>query len=209
MSFAPGHKGMPVLAPAQAADPILRQVLTSRNVRGGRLLSAAMGGLNFQIEHHLFPSMPRPHLVRAQRVVRRFCDERGVSYAEVSVVATYAAVVRHLDAVGADLRAARAPAPAPADGVTDAPHGVRRARTVHAPCEVGQPVPRGAGHSTSQGAWTVRKAHAPARASITPRYSGGGGARPRGGLVAAHRLGELGGPWPAPWSRSRWVARAG
>ena len=106
MSFAPGHKGMPVLAPAQAADPLLRQVLTSRNVRGGRFLSAAMGGLNFQIEHHLFPSMPRPHLVRAQPVVRRFCDERGVGYAEVSVVATYTAVVRHLDAVGADLRAA-------------------------------------------------------------------------------------------------------
>jgi fatty acid desaturase len=104
LSFAPGHKGMPVLGPEQAADPLLRQVLTSRNVRGGRVAEMVLGGLNFQIEHHLFPSMPRPNLHRAQRVVRRFCEERGVSYAEVSALETYVTVVRHLDAVGADLR---------------------------------------------------------------------------------------------------------
>ncbi|MGI9155396.1 MAG: fatty acid desaturase family protein [Marmoricola sp.] len=107
MSFAPGHKGMPVLTREQAADPLLRQVLTSRNVRGGRFLSAVMGGLNFQIEHHLFPSMPRPNLPRAQQVVRRFCADRAVSYAEVSVAATYSAVIRHLDQVGAGQRASR------------------------------------------------------------------------------------------------------
>jgi fatty acid desaturase len=105
-SFAPGHKGMPVLEPEQAADPLLRQVLTSRNVRGGHLVSAVMGGLNFQIEHHLFPSMPRPHLYHAQRVVRRFCEDRGVSYEVATIAATYAAVARHLDAVGSDLRGA-------------------------------------------------------------------------------------------------------
>jgi fatty acid desaturase len=103
-SFAPGHKGMPTLGPEQAADPLLRQVLTSRNVRGDRLVSLAMGGLNYQIEHHLFPSMPRPALRQAQRVVRRFCEDRGVSYAEASLGATYLAVARHLDAVGEDLR---------------------------------------------------------------------------------------------------------
>jgi fatty acid desaturase len=106
LSFAPGHKGMPVLDAEQAADPLLRQVLTSRNVRGGVALEWLMGGLNFQIEHHLFPSMPRPHLRRAQHVVRRFCEEHGVSYAEVSVRATYVAVIRHLDSVGAELRGA-------------------------------------------------------------------------------------------------------
>jgi hypothetical protein len=60
-SFAPNHKGMPVLEPDQAADPLLRQVLTSRNVRGGPFVDYARGGLNYQIEHHLFPSMPRPN----------------------------------------------------------------------------------------------------------------------------------------------------
>ncbi len=103
-SFAPGHKGMPVLGPDEAADPLLRQVLTSRNVRGGRGLEFLLGGLNYQIEHHLFPSMPRANLHRAQPVVRRFCAERGIAYAEVSVAATYLAVLRHLHSVGADLR---------------------------------------------------------------------------------------------------------
>ena len=104
LSFAPGHKGMPVLGPEQAADPLLRQVLTSRNVRGGPVVSALMGGLNFQVEHHLFPSMPRPNLRRAQRVVRGFCEDAGVTYTEASALETYVLVVRHLDAVGAELR---------------------------------------------------------------------------------------------------------
>jgi fatty acid desaturase len=104
LCFAPGHKGMPILTAEQAADPLLRQVLTSRNVHGGRVAEVLMGGLNFQIEHHLFPSMPRPHLHRAQQAVQWFCQEHGVDYAEASAVATYAAVLRHLHAVGAGLR---------------------------------------------------------------------------------------------------------
>ncbi len=106
-SFAPGHKGMPVLTEEQAGDPLLRQVLTSRNVRGGLLVDYALGGLNYQIEHHLFPSMPRPNLPHAQLVVRRFCERRGVSYAETSAWASYVAVVRHLNSVGAELRSTR------------------------------------------------------------------------------------------------------
>lgn len=41
-------------------DFLRRQVLTSRNVDGGALTDVFMGGLNYQIEHHLFPSMPTP-----------------------------------------------------------------------------------------------------------------------------------------------------
>ena len=108
MSFAPGHKGMPVMDEEQAADPLLRQVLTSRNVQGGWFVDAALGGLNYQIEHHLFPSMPRPNLRRAQPVVRAFCVSRGVSYTEASPFASYAAGLRHLHRVGSGLRARRA-----------------------------------------------------------------------------------------------------
>ena len=106
-SFAPNHKGMPVLDAEQAADPLLRQVLTSRNVRGGTFVDHALGGLNYQIEHHLFPSMPRPNLRHAQVVVRRFCEERSVRDEETTARASYAAALRHLHAVGADLRKAR------------------------------------------------------------------------------------------------------
>ena len=103
-SFAPNHKGMPTLDADQAADPLLRQVLTSRNVTGGPLVDAALGGLNYQIEHHLYPSMPRANLRHAQPVVERFCSERGIPYAQCSVIASYTAAVKHLHDVGAELR---------------------------------------------------------------------------------------------------------
>jgi fatty acid desaturase len=103
-SFAPNHKGMPILDADQAADPLLRQVLTSRNIRGGPFVDAALGGLNYQIEHHLFPSMPRANLRHAQPVVRQFCLDRGIAYAECSAVASYRLAIGHLHRVGAALR---------------------------------------------------------------------------------------------------------
>ncbi len=106
-SFAPGHKGMPTLTPDQAADPLLRQVLTSRNIRGSLVLDYALGGLNYQIEHHLFPSMSRPDLRRAQPVVRRFCEDRGIPYLETTPRASYAMGLRHLHRVGAERRRER------------------------------------------------------------------------------------------------------
>ena len=72
-SFAPNHKGMPILDAADRSDFLRRQVLTSRNVRGGWLTDLALGGLNYQIEHHLFPSMPRPNLRRSQAMIEEFC----------------------------------------------------------------------------------------------------------------------------------------
>jgi fatty acid desaturase len=103
-SFAPNHKGMPTLDAEQARDPLLRQVLTSRNIRGGPMIDTLLGGLNYQIEHHLFPSMPRANLRHAQPIVRTFCAENGIPYLECSVVASYSAAVKHLHQVGASLR---------------------------------------------------------------------------------------------------------
>jgi fatty acid desaturase len=117
-SFAPSHKGMPILTPAQAADPLLRQVLVSRNIRGGPTLDFALGGLNLQIEHHLFPSMPRPNLRRAQPVVREHCRANGISYSEASLLGSYAMALRHLHQVGDPLREDLAPADARSTGVT-------------------------------------------------------------------------------------------
>ena len=98
---------MPPLTPDQTADPLLRQVLTSRNIRGSLVLDYALGGLNYQIEHHLFPSMSRPDLRRAQPVVRRFCEERGIPYLETTPSVSYAMGLRHLHRVGAELRRER------------------------------------------------------------------------------------------------------
>ncbi|HEX5514765.1 MAG TPA: fatty acid desaturase, partial [Gammaproteobacteria bacterium] len=82
-------------------DYLRRQVLTSRNVRGGWFTDALLGGLNYQIEHHLFPSMPRPNLRRSQALIRQFCAEHGVSYCETTLVHSWAQALRHLNAVGA------------------------------------------------------------------------------------------------------------
>ena len=91
---------MPLLSPDDELDYLRRQVLTSRNIRGGRFVDFVFGGLNYQIEHHLFPSMPRPNLRRAQALVRRFCQERQIPYAETSLPASYRLALRHLHAVG-------------------------------------------------------------------------------------------------------------
>ena len=99
-SFAPNHKGMPILEADDRSDFLRRQALTSRNVRGGWLTDFALGGLNYQIEHHLFPSMPRPNLRHSKDLIEAFCRQRGVSYCESSLVDSYAQALRHLNAVG-------------------------------------------------------------------------------------------------------------
>jgi fatty acid desaturase len=106
-SFAPNHKGMPILDAADRSDFLRRQVLTSRNVRGGWLTDLALGGLNYQIEHHLFPSMPRPNLRRSQAMIKEFCQQRGLSYCEASFGGSYAQALRYLNAIG------RPPRPVP------------------------------------------------------------------------------------------------
>jgi fatty acid desaturase len=108
-SFAPNHKGMPILDSADRSDFLRRQVLTSRNVRGGWLTDLALGGLNYQIEHHLFPSMPRPNLRRSQALIRGFCQQRGMSYCEASLVGSYAQALRYLNTVGRPPRPAATP----------------------------------------------------------------------------------------------------
>lgn len=99
-SFAPNHKGMPIVPPSLKIDFLRRQVLMSRNVRGGPFVDFVMGGLNYQIEHHLFPSMPRPNLKHVQPIVREYCAEHDVSYAEVGLLESYGIVVDYLNNVG-------------------------------------------------------------------------------------------------------------
>jgi fatty acid desaturase len=108
-TFAPAHKGMPIVAAGTRLDFLRRQVLTSRDVRGGPLTDLALGGLNYQIEHHLFPSMPRPCLRRAQPLIRAYCQTVGVVFHETTAFESYRAVLRHLNAIGEPLRAPKPP----------------------------------------------------------------------------------------------------
>lgn len=99
-SFAPNHKGMLILSADDRSDFLRRQVLTSRNVNGGWLTDLALGGLNYQIEHHLFPSMPRPNLRRSQPLIREFCQQAGLSYCQTGLVASFSQALRYLNALG-------------------------------------------------------------------------------------------------------------
>jgi fatty acid desaturase len=108
ISFAPNHKGMPIIETATAASFARRQVVTARNVTGGRFTDFMLGGLNYQIEHHLFPSMPRPNLRRVQSLVRDFCVATDLGYSEESFVESFRQIVHHLSDAGA--AASRRPA---------------------------------------------------------------------------------------------------
>lgn len=99
-SFAPNHKGMPVIDRAAKLDFFTKQVRTSRNIAGGWWATWLMGGLNYQIEHHLFPNMPRPHLARARVIVKAQCERLDVPYTETSLWRSYAIVIGYLNRVG-------------------------------------------------------------------------------------------------------------
>ncbi len=99
-SFAPNHKGMPLIGNGVRVDFLRRQVMTSRNIRGGFGMSLLYGGLNMQIEHHLFPGMARPHLHTARTLVRAACASEGLTYTETTMLGSYARVVEYLNRVG-------------------------------------------------------------------------------------------------------------
>jgi fatty acid desaturase len=98
-AFAPNHIGMPIIPEASRVDFMSKQVLTSRNIVG-RGMSVGMGGLNYQVEHHLFPNMARPHLKAASALVRQHCAEHMVPYTETSIVEAFGTVIAHLNRVG-------------------------------------------------------------------------------------------------------------
>ncbi|MGI8393792.1 fatty acid desaturase family protein [Leucobacter sp. W1038] len=99
-SFAPNHKGMPILERDIRIDFFTKQVRTSRNISGGWWATWLMGGLNYQIEHHLFPNMPRPHLAKAREIVREYCETMNVPYTETTLLRSYAIVIDYLNRVG-------------------------------------------------------------------------------------------------------------
>ena len=101
--FAPNHKGMPSVSEGEGErlDFLREQVLTARNVRGQPLIDFWYGGLNYQIEHHLFPTMPRNRLGKAQPIVRAFCEEHGIEYHETGLLRSYREVIGHMRDVSA------------------------------------------------------------------------------------------------------------
>ncbi len=102
--FAPNHKGMPLIDSDAEIDFLHQQVLTARNVQGGRFVNFWCGGLNYQIEHHLFPTLPRNKLYLAQRIIRQFCASNDIPYYETGLIRSYIEIVQALHVASAPLR---------------------------------------------------------------------------------------------------------
>lgn len=102
--FAPNHKGMPLLDSESQLDFLRRQAITSRDVSAHPVTDFLYGGLNYQIEHHLFPSMPRNKLREAQKIVRAFCEARSIPYRESSALQSHKEIFQYLHQVSAPLR---------------------------------------------------------------------------------------------------------
>ena len=102
--FAPNHKGMLTIDKDNPMDFLHTQVLTTRNVKPGLIADFWYGGLNHQIEHHLFPMMPRNNLGEARKIIKAFCQQHDISYYETSTSRSYWEILSFLHRVGAPVR---------------------------------------------------------------------------------------------------------
>lgn len=84
--FAPNHKGMPQLSKGDKVSFIQQQIITSRNIKPNSLVDFFYIGLNYQIEHHLFPSCPRNKLKLITPYVLEVCRKYRLKYTAVSIV---------------------------------------------------------------------------------------------------------------------------
>ena len=103
-TFAPNHKGMMILDEDHDLDFIHQQVLTAKNVQSTRFADFWFGGLNYQIEHHLFPNMPRNKLREAQKTVKSFCRFHSIPYAESTAPRCYWEILKFMHEASRPLR---------------------------------------------------------------------------------------------------------
>ena len=97
--FAPNHKGMPELAKGVKVSFLEHQTMTARNIHGNWLTDFLYMGLNYQIEHHLFPNCPRNKLKFIKPYVVALCRRQKLSYTSVSVIDTNRFILSELHQV--------------------------------------------------------------------------------------------------------------
>lgn len=105
--FGLGHNGMSVYDADSRPDFWNLQVTTTRNIIGGHgipqwFVDWFCGGLQYQVEHHLFPMIPRHNSAKVHKLVDSFCKEWGVKYHEADMIDGTMEVLRHLQNVSDD-----------------------------------------------------------------------------------------------------------
>lgn len=97
--FAPNHKGMPQFAKDVKISFIEQQIMTSRNIYGHWLTDFIYMGLNYQIEHHLFPNTPRNKLQKITPYVIEICKRRRLDFTRTSILQSNRLILAELNEV--------------------------------------------------------------------------------------------------------------
>jgi len=88
LGFMTNHLGCEVfdLEQSEKLSWMELQMRTSRSLKGGLFVHWFYGGLNTQIEHHLFPKAPRFNLLKVQKLTRDFARKNNIKYFETTPV---------------------------------------------------------------------------------------------------------------------------
>ena len=91
LGFMTNHLGCEVfdLKASEKLSWMELQMRTSRSLKGGLFVHWFYGGLNTQIEHHLFPKAPRFNLLKVQRLTREFAKKHNIKYFETTPIEAY------------------------------------------------------------------------------------------------------------------------
>lgn len=100
--FGLGHNGMAVYPANERPDFWKLQVTTTRNVTSNPFVDWFCGGLQYQVDHHLFPMLPRHNLAKVHKLVEQFCKEFGVTYHETNMYDGTVEVLTHLSEVSSE-----------------------------------------------------------------------------------------------------------
>jgi linoleoyl-CoA desaturase len=79
----------------------IHQIKTTANfATNSKIVSWLVGGLNFQIEHHLFPKISHVHYPKISKIIRQACKEHGIDYIEYPkvriAVSSHVAFLKHM-----------------------------------------------------------------------------------------------------------------
>jgi fatty acid desaturase len=92
--FAPAHMGLPIITDQN--NDWEHQFETTRNLRLPRVLRFFFVGLDYQVEHHLFPKIPHQELPRAEAIVKAWCERVGIKHLDIGYGDAVVSVTRFL-----------------------------------------------------------------------------------------------------------------
>lgn len=77
-------------------DFVTAQIVSTRNINPGFITDWFFGGLNYQIEHHLLPTLPRHNLCAARSYVMKLCAKHNLVYESCSLLESNYKVYKRL-----------------------------------------------------------------------------------------------------------------